>query len=227
MATFLELCQDMMREAGISGSIVSVERQTGEQLRVVNWIIKAYRYIQNKHPDWDFLRADVAFNTNDSNAIYTAIAAGVTGFGEWRFTNNDWRCYLVSQGVADEQQVVYVPYDEFRRTYTYGSNRLVKGRPQYVTQRPDQSLQFWPTPDAPYTIVGEQYRAPITLAKNDDTPIFAAKFHDVIVQRALMFYGAFEGDGGVFAAAQTECARILAQMVSGYMPEWETPEPMA
>lgn len=225
--TFLELCQDMMREAGISGSLVSVERQNGEALRVVNWIIKAYRYIQNKHTDWDFLRTEVTFDTNTSNDTYTAAAAGVTGFGEWRFAGDDWRCYSKAIGPADEQPVRYTPYDEFRRVYGYGANRLMTGRPQVVTQRPDQSLQFWPVPDAAYTIVGEQYRAPITLARNEDQPIFAAKFHDAIVQRALMFYGAYEGDASVFASAQTEFQRLLGQMEGVYMPEWECAEPMA
>lgn len=224
---FLELCQDMMREAGISGSIASVERQSGEALRVVNWIIKAYRYVQNKHVDWNFMRTDVTFDTNTSSAIYTAAAAGVAGFGEWRFAGDDWRAYNKAIGVADEMELCYMPYDQFRLVYGKGVNRTVTGRPQIVTERPDQSLQLWPIPDATYTIVGEQHKAPITLAKSDDVPIFAAKYHDAIVQRALMFYAAFEGDGGMFAAAQTEFARLLAQMEGVYLPEWESAGAMA
>jgi hypothetical protein len=224
---FLELCQDLAREAGISGAVVSVTNQTGEAQRLVNWIIKAYRYIQNKHVDWKFLRADVAFDTNTSSAIYTAAAAGVAGFGEWNFAGDDWRAYSKAIGVADEMELRYMPYDDFKRVYVMGQNRTVTGRPTIITERPDQSLQVWPIPDAIYTIVGEQYRAPITLAAANDVPIFAAKFHDAIVQRALMFYGGFEGDAGVFAAAQTEFQRLLAQMEGVYLPEWDTPEPMA
>jgi hypothetical protein len=224
---FLELCQDLAREAGISGAIVAVERQNGEAGRVVNWIIKAYRYIQNKHVDWTFMRADVSFDTNTSSAIYTAAAAGVAGFGEWCFVGDDWRAYNKAIGYADEQALSFMPYDDFKRVYGMGANRTIVGRPQIVTVRPDQSLQIWPLPDATYTIVGEQYRAPLTLAKAEDVPIFAAKFHDAIVQRALMFYGAFEGDAGVFASAQTEFQRLLAQMEGVYMPEWESAGAMA
>jgi hypothetical protein len=224
---YLELCQDMAREAGIAGALVSVTNQTGEALRVVNWINKAYRYIQNKHADWKFMRTDVAFDTNTSSAIYTAAAAGVAGFGEWNFAGDDWRAYNKAIGVADEQALSYMPYDQFRQVYGMGLNRTMTGRPQIITERPDQSLQLWPTPDATYTIIGEQYKAPLSLTAATDVPIFAAKFHDAIVQRALMFYGAFEGDAGVFGAAQTEFNRILAQMEGVYMPEWETAEPMA
>lgn len=224
---YLELCQDMAREAGISGAIVSVTNQTGEALRVVNWINKAYRYIQNKHSDWKFLRTDVTFDTNTSSAIYTAAAAGVTGLGEWNFVGDDWRAYNKALGVADEMELSYMPYDDFRQAYGQGQNRTSVGRPQIITEMPDQSLKFWPIPDATYTIIGEQFKAPLSLVAASDVPIFAPKFHDAIVQRALMFYGAFEGDAGVFGAAQTEFSRILSQMESVYMPEWESARPMA
>jgi hypothetical protein len=216
-----------MLQAGIAGSLASVQGQSGEFQRVVNWISKAHTYVQNRHVEWEFLRADVAFNTSANSAIYTATAAGVASFGEWRFNGNDWRCYDVAQGPMDEQQVVYVDYDTFRRTYFYGSNRLMTGRPQVVTQRPDQSLQFWPTPDKAYTIVGEQFRAPLAMLANDDTPIFAAKFHDVIVWRALMYYGEYEGDASVHATGQSETSRILGEMESVYMPTWCSAGPMA
>lgn len=224
---FLELCQDLAREAGISGAIVSVTNQTGEAGRLVNWINKAYLYIQNKHADWKFMRTDVAFDTNTSSAIYTAAAAGVAGFGEWNFAGDDWRAYNKAIGVADEMELCYMPYDAFRAQYGKGQNRTITGRPTIVTERPDQSLQLWPVPDSTYTIIGEQYKAPLTLVAATDMPVFAAKFHNAIVQRALMFYGAFEGDAGVFGAAQTEFNRILAQMEGVYLPEWEAARPMA
>jgi hypothetical protein len=225
--TFLELVQDFMREAGMSGTIASVQAQTGEAQRAVNWIIKAYRSIQNEHSDWEFLRADVTFGVNAPLNTYTTAAAGVTSFGEWRFRGDDWRCYNTAMGVADEQPVAYVDYAKFRTVYGYSTQRLQTGRPKVVTQRPDQSLQFWPTPDTGYTIVGEQYQAPVALVNNTDFPVFAAKFHDVIVYRALMLYGQFEGDGGVFTYAQAECARILGMMEDQYLPKWEASEPMA
>lgn len=225
--TFLELVQDFMREAGMSGTIASVQGQAGEALRAVSWIVKAYRSIQNEHPDWEFLRGDVQFNTNTSSAIYTAAAAGVTGFGEWRFRGDDWRCYTAATGPMDEQPVRFVGYEEFKSVYAYGAQRLANDRPQVVTERPDQSLQFWPTPNAAYTIIGEQYQAPLDLVKDTDVPCFAAKYHDIIVYRAMQLYGAFEGDSAVFTFGQAECARILSQMETQYLPKWSAAGPMA
>ena len=227
MATFLELCQSMMREAGISGSIVSVTGQTGEAARVVNWIARAYNEVQLERSDWEFLRADVEFDTTAGTASYTAASADVASFGEWRFRSNGWRAYSAATGYADEQPVCYVPYDAFRNTYMYGTQRTAQGRPQAVTQKPDMSLMFWPVPDAAYSIVGEQYRAPYTFTANADTPVFAARFHDVILWRAMMFYGEYEGDSTVFTSAQAKCQSMLARLEESYAPEWEQSEPLA
>lgn len=221
---FLELCQDFYREnASLSGVIASVEDQTGEALRVVNHVKKAYRSIQNAYADWDFMRADVTFNTTAAKQTYTASEAGLSSavFGEWMFSpySKQWRCYITSMGVADEQPVRYMPYDDFKRQYLFGAQRSTAGRPLVITQKPDRTLVFWPTPDAIYTVVGEQYRAPYELAANDDTPIFAARFHDAIVYRALMLYGERDGDQTTFSAAQIEFKRIMAKLEREYLPD--------
>lgn len=224
--TYLELCQELMREAGISGSIGSVTGQIGELGRVVNWIAKAHRYIQNKHSDWEFLRRDLSFPALVDEARYSAESAAVTDFGDWRFAGR-WRTYATEQGVIDEQALIFTPYDRFRDTYLFSANQLMPGRPQLVTQAPDQSLILWPKPDAAYTIVGEQYRSPLILARDDDVPLFPARFHDAIVYRALMFYGEYEGDGNTFNTGQAECNRYLQMLESEYLPEWENQGSMA
>lgn len=223
---YLELCQQLVSRAGISGVIVSVVGNTGEAQRVVNWVAEAYLAIQNKHTDWEFKRRDVTFPTMENIAAYTAGSAGVQDFGDWRLAD-DWRCYATASGFADEQPVRVCAYDHFRQVYGYGMNRMARGRPQVVAEKPDQSLAFWPTPDAPYTIIGEQYRGPHLLAANADVPMFPAKYHMGIVYRALMLYAEFEGDPSVFGAAQLEFGQVLAQMERDYMPEWEPASPMA
>lgn len=224
--TFLELCQRLADKAGITSAIPSVTNQVGELKRVVNWIAEAYEYIQNKHTDWEFLRRDVLFTAAINKATYTPAEAGVPAFGQWRFIQR-WRSYRDAVGVADEQPIEYVPYDAFRDRFMFSTSRLMVGRPTVVTEAPDQSLIFWPIPDQVYIIVGEAYRSPAVMVANSDTPIFAARFHNVIVHRALMFYGEYEGDPNTFGAGQTECARVLSMMESVYLPEWHTPGPMA
>lgn len=226
--TYLELCQELVREAGISGSMSTVIGQSGEMGRAANWIRKAYRLIQNKHSDWEFLRRDVLAAAAAGKATYLPTEAGVAAaeFGAWRFTSG-WRCYSTAAGVADEQKLDFVPYDRFRNAYIYGNTRAMTGRPTVITEAPDGSLIVWPVPDAGYMLVGEQYRAPATLTADGDVPIFAAQLHDVIVYRAMMLYGEYEGDPSTFQTGQTECARILSEMESRYLPEWENAGAMA
>jgi hypothetical protein len=224
---YLQLCQDLMREAGMTGSIASVQNQVGEAQRVVNWIAKAYRSVQLEHAEWEFLRAAVLFDTTSGSNTYTAASAGVAGLGSWRWHGNDWRAYHKSIGPMDEQPLAFVDYDNFRRIYAYSAQRLTQGRPTVITECPDQSLLMWPIPSDDYVIVGEMHKAPSELVLDIDTPAFEPRFHDIIVYRALMLYGAFEGDSAVFTQGQAEAARILAQMEDKYLPKWQDNGPMA
>lgn len=225
---FLELCQAVAVEAGISGTIASVNGQSGEAARVIKWVKRAYNAIQLLHPEWEFLRADAVFATTAGNDTYSATAASLTSFGEWRLRGDDWRCYATAQGTKDEQPVRFMKYDQFRHVCLYGTQRDDRDRPQVVTVRPNQSLQFWPTPDASYTIVGEYFQAPLQMVANADIPVFGARFHDAVMWRAMMFYAEFEGDSTVYASAQNELKPLIAQMEDQYLPEWDTcPVPLA
>lgn len=226
MATFLEICKDMAREAGISGGIPSVTGQAGEAGRVVNWVARAYKYIQNLHPHWKFMRQALELSLTAGKAEYTADELAVADFGEWSFMRS-WRSYRPAMGYADEQPVQMVDYEYFDRVYGYGSSREMPGRPQVVAVAPDQSLLFWPKPDEAYTIVGEQYRAPHNLLENGDTPIFPARYHDAIMYRALMLYGEFEGDATVIATGQSEFMRELAPLEAANLPTMRAAGPMA
>lgn len=231
--TYLELCKKLVQRAGISGTIQSAQGQSGEMLRVVGWVDDAYRYVLNKHRDWEFLRQDVSFTTSGMVREYTAATAGVTQFGEWRFTNADgywnWSCWAADAGTADEQPLAVMTYDAFKRHYGFGAARDDVGRPQVVAMKPDQSLVFWPTPpsETPYWVSGEQYRVPPALVADGDEPVFPARFHDAILYRALMLYAEFEGDGVTFNTAQLEAGRYLAMLESVYLPDITVGSPMA
>lgn len=206
----LELCQDLAREAGMP-AISSVLNQSGEALRAVNWINKAYRYIINLNPTWRFLRTEFLIQVQAGNASYSATSLSLTQFGEWK--PDSFRAYAKSVGVADEQLVPWMQdYDRFRDKYQLGALRTMTGRPQIIVEKPDQSLIIWPTPDQEYVMPGEYYKFPGALAANADIPVLPAKFHEAIVWRALMYYGEYEGAGAVVAVGQSEFERVLSAM---------------
>lgn len=223
---FLEICQGIVRDGGISGSIANVTGQTGELLRVVRWANDAYRYILNMHKDWKFLRKDVAFPVIVGTAEYSASALSLADFGEWKL--DSFRAYDTAIGFADEQFVRYMlNYDDFRNQFMFGTNRTTTGRPTLAAEKPDQTLRLWPIPDANYTVTGEYYRVPPDMAANADIPAFPARYHKAIVYRALMLYAEYEGDASLFASMQSEFGRIIAQLELGNLPDMEAAGPMA
>lgn len=217
MSTFLELCQDLRREAGISGSgPTAVTGQTGEMLRVVEWTALAYESVQNLRPNWGFLQTEFTFQTIVSTANYTKAAVTLPELGSWK--TDSFRCYLTATGVADEMELEYVPWDVFRFAYNRGTQSTMTGRPIVVTVKPDLSLTLWPIPSAVYTVDGEYFMRAQEMAADGDEPLIPQQFQSVILWRALMYYGAYAGADEKYTQGQNEYRNVLARLMRNQLP---------
>ena len=210
--TFLELCKRLRSEAGIAGSgPTSVASQTGELLRVVDWIKDAYRDIQDRRQDWDFLRNDFSFSASVAGGA-TYAKTVVTNLANWKHDERDsFRCYLTATGVNDEQWLVFEPWDKFRSTRLFGANRNNSGRPLYFSIKPDKSVMLWPTPDATYTIVGEYYKTATEFSVDGDEPLFD-RHHMAIVYNALMRYAAYVAEPALYARGEAEYKKLIRKL---------------
>lgn len=216
MSTYLQLCTRLVQEAGISGaSLANVTGQTGEMLRVVNWIATAYEEIQALHEDWQFLRADFTFPTIASTVAYLPSAISLPEHAVW--IDDGMKIYTNS--VADEQRLKFFPWPDFRDIYQYGT--VSSGRPQVASVKPDKSLALWPTPDAVYTVRGEYYKRPQEMTANGDEPLFPKRFHLAIVWRALMLYGAYESAPELFAHGAANYGALLNELENDQLPAIE------
>ena len=134
---FLSLCQRLRQECGVDGTgPVSVTGQTGEQKRLVDWIVQAWVEIQEERPDWLFLRKDFSFDTVASQQSYdveTDIL--LTDFASWK--NNSFRLY---SAIADETFLRQYPYNLFRDTYLRSTLLTTYSRPANITIAPDKAL---------------------------------------------------------------------------------------
>ena len=215
--TFLELCQRLRSEAGQAGSgPTTVVSQTYELLRTVNWIKTAYEDIQNLHAEWNFLRADLTFQTVASDNTYPIADISTTEYGEWN--QESFRSYKTSSGVAGEQFMEWLDWPDFRDKYVIGSNRTLEGNPRYIAQKPDTSLIVFPTPDAAYTINGEYFKRAQVMSVDADEPLIPTKFHMIIVWRALMFYAGFTGAPELYEVGQREYKNMLFKLESSQLP---------
>jgi len=69
---FLQLCAKVYIQGGISGQITSTQNQTGEALRVVNFVQDAYREILNSDQfTFGFIRKEVHKQLVPGQGTYT------------------------------------------------------------------------------------------------------------------------------------------------------------
>jgi hypothetical protein len=217
VSTRLQLCQRLRQEAGISGTgPATTIGQPGEMGRVVDWIDTAYEEIQDKHPDWEFLRNDFTFQTIASTSEYLPSAVALPEHASWK--QDSFRAYLTSTGTNDEMWLNYYPWDTFRDAFMFGSNRSTPGKPTEFSVRPNKAVVLWPVPALIYTIGGEYYKRPQVMSANADEPLFPREFHMAIVWKALMYYGTYENAPEAFTTGQSNYDRILRKLEVDQLP---------
>lgn len=179
---YLTLCQRVREEAGVSGSGPStVTGQTGQLLKIVNWVKSAWNDIQMQHNDWKFHWKTLTFDTTIAEDAYTI---GATDIREVQRVS----VYGKIAGISDETMLTEVSYDELRLNHKVGTEDA--GRPQYFAIRNDGAIVFAPTPEKVYVAKVEYYRTPQVLAANTDVPIMPVHYHEAIVWKALMKFSA-------------------------------------
>ncbi len=219
--TFLQLCQRLRQEAGLTGSgPTTTVDQTGISKQVVDWINSAYVDIQSQHSNWSFMQSDFSFETVALQREYSIADTGVTDLESWKTNTDDtFRIYLTSSGVASEQYLFPLVWPIFRSTYLFGSARTASGLPSYYTVQPDKGLNFNLVPDAVYTVNGEYYKKPVELSGDADEPNFPSQFHMLIVWRALMYYAGFDAANEKYATGNYEAKKIMRRLEFDQLPQ--------
>lgn len=221
---YLELCQRVRLEAGVSGTgPASVTGQTGEMARIVSWVATSYDDIQRSRL-WDWLRASFTFTTTPNDHDYSYTDAGIASrFASWDVQS--FRIYKNSVGVNDEIELPFVRYPDYRSVYLTGPQ--VAGRPAEFSVSPDHKLLLGPLPDDAYVVTGEYVKAPQTLSADADIPEMPEQFHMMIVYRALMKYARFEAAGEIYQDAEREYLALKRQLEYNQMPMIEWADPLA
>ncbi|MBK8772466.1 MAG: hypothetical protein IPM06_18870 [Rhizobiales bacterium] len=208
--SFLQLAQRLREKCRISGTgPSSVIGQTGEMLRVVNWINDAWLDIQEARPNWKWMQGDVIFNTVVQQATYTPAQCSASDMASWDFSQS-WRIYSGSS--ENEQFLDVIPYSDWRDTYMFGSMRTSYSQPVAVAETPSGGLAFGQIPDAIYTVDGKYFKEPSALVNNADTPGMPDKFHLMIVYRAMMFYASSEIAPEVYQEGLQEFRRMMSRL---------------
>lgn len=225
--TFLELCQNLRREAAIAGGgPASVTDQTGMMAKVVNWVQRAWISIQAERANWAFLAGGEQTATLTSDVPeYAAVSFGITDMGVWDTAPGGTRVYGDSVGLAGEWVLAYVPWAVFRSRFLAGVIRT--GRPQYYTVTPGGALRLYPTPDSveTYTLTANYFTAPVALVNGTDEPAIADHLQWVIVYKALLYYAASQDAPEVYADAGAAYKEWLERLTLAELPPVEVVMP--
>ena len=222
----LQLTNQTRVECGVSGpTLSSVQNLTGESARILAWVQQAWIDVQTSKEDWLFLRETFEFNTVASQWEYTAANAGLTDFGNWK--RDSFRASSVNNLYRDEQLLNYMDWTTYRNLYRYANMRNTLARPVVVSITPNKDLAFGSTPDQIYTINGEYYTQPVSLTADTDIPGIPARFHMIIVYRAMMYYAGYESAAEVLARGDFEYRRLYSRMEIDQLPTIVSGPPLA
>jgi len=212
MATFLELFKELHEESGASGASPSTTiGQTGEYLRLRNWIVKADFDIQTLWHDWNFL---VDFSFSYSTQAGTYLKTADTTMARW-----DHKTFKL-----DNDPIEVVEYHRVKQESFYTTDASDRGTPWRVIIRPDQSLQFDPVPDDAYVITADRWLKPVkmgllaTTADNAEISKIPTQFHNLIVAKALIYYGIYENADDALAHGQMIWEEHLPRLESAERP---------
>ena len=201
--TFLELCQRTRLECGVSGTgPATVTSQTGQLLKIVNWVTQAWLEIQNMRPNWRFMWKEFTFNTVAGTRDYAPADVSITDLDQW--DTNSFLIYKTATGTSDQNPLPFLEYGKWRPAYRNQMAERDNDRPMLFTLMPDDdSVRFEPCPDAIFTIDGDYKRTAQTFSASADTPTgFPSKFHMMIVYKAMQYYGFHESAPDVLSEGE-------------------------
>lgn len=213
---FLQICQDVFREGGISGQISTTQNQTGEAARVVGWVQKAYLEILNDQPEaWNFVRKTATKQLTAGIGTYSFADFGLTDAVQW---DTDTMRYASASDLSDEAHLFKRDFATFRDTWLFGAARMQQGTPVDVSVDNDTKLVIGPIPSQAYWLVFD-YMAVPSLTSDADTPVIPTRFHNAIAWRALRHYGLYEAAPEVVARADIAYKEAMLQLTVDQTPE--------
>ena len=210
MSTYLELLQQLHRDAGAAGTEpAAVTSLTGEAKRLADWVKQADNYVQLKWVNWKFLRATYSAATVAS----TATAAKPATLKYWDFQTFK----IIEPGETDKNLFSAVEYDKVKSDILDTSESI----PWRAIVMPDNSLRFEPIPDAAYTIEADYYTVPTLLAANSDISDIPPEYHQIIIGRALILYANFESAPEIKDQGEEIYTEQLALLENDQLPNQE------
>lgn len=189
---YLTLAQKLRIKCRIVGTgPTAVTGQNAQYTFLLNCVRDAWTEIQGLHDDWLWMRKSASCVTEQGKPHYGPTDFALTDFRSWAtdIANCDvFSNYVTSTGPDSSIDMGVIDYATWNSRYQNGVN--TNSRPVEIAITPDNKLCVGPVPKAGYTLVGNYYATQSVLSGATDTPEMPAQYHQAIIYKAMMLYGA-------------------------------------
>jgi len=212
--TYLELCQTVRQEVGLSGTgPTTVTSQEGQLKVVVDLVIESDAQIQTLWHDWNFLWSQYTSSVTVGNRA--PALQKPTDLGMW-----DRDSFFLDYTTNDSTHLRNLPYHDYREDQRQGV--ATNATPTYVIIQPDQNIILDPPADTTYSITADYWKTPTRLSANTDVSAIPSQFHRIIIARAKTMWAEREEAPEILLSSAAEYQDVLDKMESHSLP-FQTP----
>lgn len=235
--SYLELVRKLAREVELTSSAAiptDVTTQTGQLLRMVEWVRDAYSDIQLRHDAWRWMRKSFTLTTTPSDGTYESGDAidDETGLPISRFRfwwahdqSNPFKCYLQSSGIGTQYWLSWLCWEDFNYLYNIGTQN--PSMPAHVSVDNDDNLRIGPKPLGVCVVTGDYQRDNQILTAAADEPEMPTDYHGLIWRWAMKKYGANSVAAEIYARADDEATRTMRALERRQLPMIGLAAPLA
>lgn len=204
---FLELVNRVKTESARSGGqIGGVGVASGDDKRIVNWVASAWVELQNEC-DWRWMRKSVDKDLAAGKQAYSASDFSIVDFRRWvEETPTYYPVVYQVAAPAAVGEVHFQDYELFRRGFIVSPT--APGSPQVWSVGFNDDLLIGPTPDVAWKIKIDYWSDVTRMALDADEPSMPARFHEILVWRALMELSSFDAAPEVYSRAKGNYDRM-------------------
>jgi len=205
--TYLEMCQKMVLDLGLTNTISTVVGQTGMSEKIVKWVADADEDVQSEWADWMFLWTQFSVATVAGTRQYSK----PTDIATW-----DLDSFYLNYTADTYQHLRELSYIDYRQAYRQGTHTNAK--PDMFVITPALNIYLEPIPDAAYTLTADYWKTPTRMTLNTSTSAIPDRFQRIIIARAKIYYAEHEEFSAVLDLANLEYQDLLHKLESDQLP---------
>lgn len=198
---------------------------------IVDTMPRAWEWVQNEHPSWNFMRRDGVLMLTPGKRVYSLTEIQVQAKEYYGFipfwSTSKFPYFLIYDSGANPKADYIYPFIEYQewRGFWDRQPRPTGTQPNRMTERPDKSLEFDPTPQAApsganWSVKLDYRMANQILLLPGDEPILPDEFHELIAWVCIrMVCETRMNTGPLYQSSLNEIARYMDRLKARYLPQ--------